>query len=144
MRAACFALMLLCGWAGVASSDGLRVAALVDFYAPIGSDFVDLEWIAPSDNVGVTQYDMRFSTAPITAANFASAPQIANEPTPPLPPGQLQWMRVFGLTANTTYYFALKAGDLAGNWSNMSNVVSARTLPPPDTSPPTTPTLAPR
>jgi len=31
---------------------------------------------------------------------------------------------VNGLTAGTTYYFAIKARDEAGNWSKLSNVIS--------------------
>jgi MYXO-CTERM domain-containing protein len=46
---------------------------------------------------------------------------------------------VTGLTADTTYYFAIKTTDKAGNVSLISNGTSATTLPPPP--PPAPPTI---
>jgi hypothetical protein len=45
---------------------------------------------------------------------------------------------VRGLTPSTPYYFAMKAVDDAGNWSQLSNVVSETTEQPQDLIPPGT------
>jgi len=95
-----------------------------------GRESISLHWTAPGGdgNVGkADRYDVRISTSPITPANFASAAQLPGAPTP-LPAGTLQSMLVSGLKQDTLYYFALKAVDESGNWSEMSNVASARTL----------------
>ncbi|MGQ9523564.1 MAG: fibronectin type III domain-containing protein [Armatimonadota bacterium] len=94
-----------------------------------GRNSIALSWTAPGGdgNVGrAERYDIRISTSPITPGNFASASQLSGAPTP-LPAGSLQSMLVSGLQPDTLYYFALKAVDESGNWSDMSNVASART-----------------
>ena len=83
-----------------------------------------LVWTAPGDDGSTgtaTQYDIRYSTSTITAANFASAIQVANEPLPKLA-GTPETLMVAGLSTNTRYYFALKTADERGNWSAISNV----------------------
>jgi hypothetical protein len=91
---------------------------------------VQLSWTAPGDD-GMTgtasQYDLRYSTAVITAGNFASATRWVGTPTPAAP-GTTQSTTVTGLVGNTTYWFAIKAGDEVPNWSAMSNVVSILTV----------------
>lgn len=90
---------------------------------------IQLTWTAPGDD-GATgtasQYDVRYSTAPITAANFASASQASGEPSPKVA-GSAETFTVSGLSAATTYYFALKTADEVPNWSGLSNVVSGAT-----------------
>jgi chitodextrinase len=103
-------------------------------YAQTTPTSVQLTWTAPGDDgpVGTaTQYDLRYSTAAITAANFAAATQWASMPTPAIS-GTSQTVTVTGLASSTTYYFALKAQDDAGNWAAVSNVVSRTTLAAPD------------
>ncbi|MGC8833654.1 MAG: fibronectin type III domain-containing protein, partial [Armatimonadota bacterium] len=98
-----------------------------------GQDRILLNWTAPGGdgNVGqAARYDIRISTAPITAANFGAAQQVTNAPLP-APAGAPESLLVTGLQPDTLYYFALKAVDEAGNWSQMSNVASARTAGPP-------------
>ncbi len=88
-----------------------------------------LTWTAPGDdgNTGTaTTYDIRYSTSTITAGNFSSATQVTGAPAP-LVAGSNQSMTVGGLTANTTYYFAMKTADEVPNWSTISNVPSATT-----------------
>lgn len=90
---------------------------------------VTLHWTAPGDDGGVgtaAQYDIRFSTAVITEANWAQATQIAGEPTPRLA-GTAESYTIIGLSSSTTYYFAIKAADEAANWSALSNVVTVTT-----------------
>lgn len=99
---------------------------------------VNLQWTAPGDD-GMTGtaclYDLRWSLVPITGdADFDGATQVPNTPLPS-PPGELDQMFVGGLTPGTTYYFAIKTVDDAGNWSGLSNVPFV-TLIVPDTTPP--------
>jgi len=95
-------------------------------------------WTSPGDDNAVgtaTSYDLRFSTSAITAANFGSAAPIAGEPVPAVA-GSAQNMTVSGLTAGTTYFFAMKTSDEVPNPSTISNVPTGATLPLPDTTPP--------
>ncbi len=69
---------------------------------------------------------MRYSTSPITAANFASATAVTGEPAPAVA-GTAQSFTVRGLTRQVTYYFAAKATDDAGNVSAISNVPTVTT-----------------
>jgi len=90
---------------------------------------ITLTWTAPGDdgNSGTAaQYDIRYSTAIITANNFASATQVDSEPVPQLA-GTPESFEVLGLDPATSYYFAIKTADENGNWSPISNVVSAAT-----------------
>ena len=79
-------------------------------------------------------YDIRYSTSPITSANWGSATQVTGEPSPGSP-GTSQSYTVEGLSRQVTYYFAARASDEAGNVSALSNVPSATT---PDTMAPST------
>ena len=86
-----------------------------------------LTWTAPADlpyGIGVVAYDLRWSNAPITDLNFASATPVANEPVPGSP-GAYQKYTLGSLSSGATYYVAVRAQDAAGNWSTVSNVVQA-------------------
>jgi len=90
---------------------------------------IRLNWTAVGDdgNVGTaSSYDIRYSTAVITSANFSSANQASNPPTPKIN-GSSETFTISGLSGDTTYYFAIKAIDESGNSSLLSNVVSAKT-----------------
>ncbi len=94
-----------------------------------------LNWTAVGDDSltgTATQYDLRYSTSTITAANFASATRVAGVPAPKAS-GTAESFRVTGLSPNTTYWFAIKAGDESNNWALISNVVSKATTAAPDT-----------
>jgi chitodextrinase len=95
---------------------------------------VPLTWTASGDDSltgTATQYDLRYSTTLITAANFASATQVTGLPTPGAP-GAAQSHTVTGLQPATTYWFAIKTADDVGNWSILSNVISKATSAAPD------------
>jgi subtilisin family serine protease len=101
--------------------------------APNGTR-VTLRWTATGDDGSTgtaSRYEVRYSTAPITEANFESALHATGAPRPAAA-GSQEEMRVTGLNFLTTYYFALKAFDEFGNASPLSNVPSATTLGPPD------------
>ena len=96
-----------------------------------------LSWTAPGNdgmNGLASAYDLRFSTSPITTSNFASAAVLIPQPTPNLG-GSTQSYVATGLTAGTTYYFAIRTRDGMNNWSGLSNVPSATMLTS-DTMPP--------
>ncbi|MCB2231484.1 fibronectin type III domain-containing protein [bacterium] len=92
---------------------------------------ITLTWTAPGDD-GATGtaavYDIRYSTSLINDANWSSAAQVTGEPSPSSA-GTAESFEVTGLESSTTYYFAIKAGDEADNWSPLSNVVSRTTAP---------------
>jgi chitodextrinase len=102
-----------------------------------GPSSVSLLWTAPGDDglAGtVAQYDLRYSTAPITAANFAQATS-ALGPAQPVAGGQTESAVVENLTPGQLYHFALRAADEVPNWSALSNVVQG-TPGEVDTTPP--------
>ncbi|MCX6829825.1 MAG: fibronectin type III domain-containing protein [candidate division Zixibacteria bacterium] len=95
----------------------------------VTSASVVLNWTAPGDdgNVGTaSQYDIRYSTATITEANWNAASQVTGEPAPRVA-GSAETFTVTGLQPNTTYYFAIKTADEVPNWSAISNVVNGAT-----------------
>ncbi len=117
----------------VGSSDTTAPASVTLSTGTITNNSVLLNWVSPGDdgNTGTAQiYDIRYSTAAITAGNWASATQVGGEPTP-LVAGTAQTYTVTGLAPNTLYYFAIKTGDETPNWSAVSNSPSATTYDPP-------------
>ncbi len=99
---------------------------------------IQLSWTAPGDDGTqgtASQYDLRYSTSTITAANFANAARFNGTPTPSAS-GTTQTATVTGLNPSTTYFFAIKSADDMDNWSAMSNVVTKATPAAPDLSPP--------
>lgn len=96
----------------------------------------DISWSAPGDDGGsgtATTYDIRYSTATITEANWASATQATGEPAPSVAPTP-EGFTITGLAPSTTYYAGIKTADEAGNWSALSNVVSDATTAPAGTN----------
>lgn len=94
------------------------------------SSSVTLTWSAPGDDGAVgtaTEYDVRYSTASITVANWDAAIQAGGEPEPQAA-GTPQSLEVAGLAPNATYYFALATRDEVANWSAISNVATLSTL----------------
>ena len=92
------------------------------------SNSVTLTWTAPGDDSDVgtaSQYDIRYSTSPITDANWDSATH-TGEPSPQ-PAGSTETFTVTGLSQATTYYFALKTADEVPNWSGISDVAVVTT-----------------
>jgi hypothetical protein len=118
----------------------LVLAPIVAHAQGAGPDTVTLVWTAPGDDARVgtaTDYELRMSTSPIDATNWAGATVIAGTPTP-LVAGTRQRMVVRGLTVGTTYWFAIKTVDDAGNWSDISNILRWAWVY--DTAPPSAPT----
>lgn len=94
-----------------------------------------LGWTATGDDSltgTAATYDIRYSTTPITLANWNAASQATGEPAPTAA-GTGQTFVVRNLSRQVTYYFAIRVSDDAGNPSALSNVPNATTL---DTLPP--------
>ena len=87
--------------------------------SPVSASQINITWSASTDNVGVAGYKV-----------FRNSIQIAATATTSYSDG--------GLTANTTYSYAVAAFDPSGNLSGLSATVTAKTLAP-DTQPPTIP-----
>lgn len=108
-----------------ARQDYVPPVAIADLQVGFYTAWSTATWTSPADAdpVGpVTEYDMRYSTSPITEANFTTLGQI---PTPgPIGPGGEQCADIT-LSACQSWYFAIKSKDAAGNWSALSNVVQA-------------------
>jgi hypothetical protein len=115
------------------SSDPTAPAAVSDLAAVSGSTTataIGISWTAPGDDGSTgtaTSYDLRYSTSNISEANWSAATQATGEPTP-LVAGTSQTMLMTGLTADTTYYFAIKTSDELPNTSDISNIISTTTL----------------
>jgi hypothetical protein len=77
---------------------------------------VHLDWTAPTDVGGLSGYDVRVSTAPIDAGNFAQATPVPYGGTPAAP-GMADGLDVAGLLIETKYYCGVVAIDKAGNRS---------------------------
>jgi hypothetical protein len=111
--------------------DDVAPAAVTDLAASgFTPSSVELGWTAVGDdgNSGrAAAYDVRYSTADITEARWASARQVVGEPAPQ-PAGFRETLTVSGLPAGTTLYFAVKVLDEEGNPSGLSNVASGATL----------------
>jgi len=135
---------------GVAGPSSITVtdtngpATTTDFLAASpGLNSIVLTWTSPGDdggnyvNIGTPDfYDIRYSTANITDANWSSATSVTGEPSPQVA-GSSETMTVTGLSSKTTYYFALKSSDDTPNESGLSNVTSVATtavVPPPTPS----------
>ncbi len=110
------------------------MAAQPSFAQNAAYNSVVLTWTTPGDDgmVGTaSQFDLRYSTSPITGANFAGAARWTSTPVPAVP-GTKQTVTVSGLQPATTYYFAIKTGDDVPNWSAISNIMQATTTLAPD------------
>lgn len=135
------------GWSWTALAWGaLALLLLPGWFAPAvaraqgaGADTLALTWTAPGDDGSIgtaTGYELRMSPLPIDEATWTAGTIVPGAPVP-LPAGSPQRMVVRGLVPGTTYFFAIRSVDEAGNWSAISNVVRWDGL---DTAPPSAPT----
>ncbi|GEM_PF-4669660 len=109
--------------------DKIAPAAVSIVLSDATSSSVKVSWTAPGDdgsNGTAASYDLRYSTSAITSSNFDSATAVTGEPTPSVA-GTTESMSVTGLSASTTYYFALKTSDEVPNTSAISNVPNLAT-----------------
>ncbi|KFE70328.1 beta strand repeat-containing protein [Hyalangium minutum] len=102
--------------------DNLAPAAAVLTATQASSSSIQVSWTAVGDDgtLGTAaSHDLRYATAPITNdAQFTAATPVSL--AAPQPPGSAESATVTGLNLTSTYYFALKVFDGAGN-SSLSN-----------------------
>jgi formylglycine-generating enzyme required for sulfatase activity len=110
--------------------DTAAPAAVADLAAGSESQTaITLTWTAPGDDGGAgtaSVYDIRYSTSPIHAGNWASATAATGEPAPHAP-GTTEAFTVTGLQPGTLYSFAIETADEVPNWSPLSNVAEGTT-----------------
>lgn len=131
------------GNSAIGQNRTFRTASVPDTTAPAaisnlttssaGQSSLTLTWSAPSDSSGMASYDLRYSTSPITGANFTSTTAFTALPTPRSAGFVEQYIAV-ELTPGTTYYFAIKSTDSIGNTSAISNIANATTVSAPSTT----------
>jgi subtilisin family serine protease len=113
-------------------NDTVRPGAPTHIYVThLANTALRLQWRASGDDgtTGVaSQYELRFSTTPITLANFHLATPYLHVPAP-APSGTTQSLIVRGLQPGVGYYFALRALDNVGNASPASYSGRFVTLP---------------
>jgi chitodextrinase len=97
-------------------------APAITAIAALSTSQVNLAWSASTDDGAVVSYGV-----------FRDGVQIGSTPG--------TGFANTGLTAGTTYAYAVRAVDAAGNVSALSPPVTVKTLPPPDTTPPTIPAI---
>jgi hypothetical protein len=106
---------------------------------------VTLAWTAPAEDGAsggrVASYNIRYSTSPITSANWGSATSPLSPAPIPTVPGVTEQMTIVRhpgedfFPDTTTYHFALKARDEVPNqWSLLSNTVFQGESPCSDTN----------
>lgn len=96
-----------------------------------GERSLRFQWLASGDDgaVGAAHhYDLRYSTAPITAGNFASATPAPGLPVPHAA-GECDSYLLTGLAADTDYYVGLQALDNVGNGSALVTAGPFHTSP---------------
>ena len=113
-----------------ADNESIAPSAVGNLAVSVSSPWsTTLRWTASGDD-GATgragYYDVRYSTAPITAATWAAANPALSEPAP-RQAGSAETLVVSGLEPRTAYYFAMKVTDNAGNESALSNMAQGVT-----------------
>jgi hypothetical protein len=110
--------------------DDIPPAAVTDLIAAnVGATFITLIWTASGDDGHdgtASRYDLRYSTSDGSGGWWDSGTRVSVPLSPKLF-GQVESFTVTDLDPETHYYFALKVGDEAGNWSDLSNVVAPTT-----------------
>jgi hypothetical protein len=130
---------------GTPPPDTTPPGAITDLAGIASNTDVTLSWSAPGDDGAIsgtaTAYDLRYSTSDPTLdpspgrdAWWSGAVQVSGEPVP-LAAGSNQSLVVAGLNPVTTYYFAIKTSDEAGNVSAISNLAAVTTLDNPPAAP---------
>ena len=118
----------LLGWSGAADAQSADTAPPsapgTPSYTVVSSSRIDLGWPQSTDNVGVAGYRIfrNGSTTPLATVEFARYADIS-------------------VAGSTTYTYTVRAFDAAGNVSNASAVITARTPSGPSGSDTTSPTV---
>ncbi len=117
---------------GEALIDTIPPGRTNDFRAiAVSQTAVTLRWRSSGDDgySGNPVYnDLRYATDSITDENWETAISVEYV-LPPLTAGSVMTMDVKDLMPGTVYYFALKTADEVPNWSRLSSIARAQTLP---------------
>jgi spore germination protein YaaH len=106
----------------------------------IGSETIRIAFNSVGDeyDVGLADYfEIRYAPFEISERNINEAAIYSSAPSPAAPGERQEW-ELRGLEGGKRYYIAVRAYDEAGNVSNVSNVVEARTI---DLNPPAMPAV---
>jgi hypothetical protein len=126
------ALALAVGCENECETDTTPPAGIVDLAASGGTPCsMTLSWTATGDDgvVGrAASYDLRYSTSPISEADWTQAARCEGEPEPDSS-GASEQFTALGLAAGTQYFFRVVTVDESQNISDLSNTASAVTLP---------------
>ena len=127
-------------WTTVSAEDGTRPAPLAIVLGATTTNSVTLAWNAVGDDslAGTADhYEVRWSTSPITAANWTAATNVTSGVPVPAAPGTTQGCTATGLDRSVDLWFAVRVADEVNNWSQLSNVIAVPLLL--DAAPPATP-----
>jgi Tol biopolymer transport system component len=114
----------------IVQPDSISPAAATDVAVGLGRTSAAVTWTDVGDDSltgEACQVRIAYSVSPITESNFFNCGTFPTQ-TPAEPGTERCANLTSGLSAGTTYYFALKTQDDAGNWSAISNVASGTTL----------------
>ena len=116
----------------IAVPDSIRPDSLTLYEALVTSNKAWIDFSTSGDDSlsgTACRYDLRKNTVPITEANWGASSGTGSTLPPPAHPDTTQLVEVWGLSPNTTYYFAMKVRDEAGDhWSKLSNVLTVHTM----------------
>lgn len=116
----------------IADPDSVPPPAITDLaVAGIASNWVTLAWTSPGDDRLLDGYEVRLASQAIDDEAAWNAATPAPGTPPPAAAGTACSMRVQGLDASGTYWFAARARDEYGNTGPLSNSPAATMLPPP-------------
>jgi len=103
--------------------DSMAPASIADLLATPGSGYMRLTWCKPSDNVGIDHYEIyrKTQSAILTDGDIIPANKIADF----VNTGVCLSYDDYGVSAGTTYSYAVIAVDAAGNRSTISRGESA-------------------
>ena len=90
-----------------------------------------IRWSSAQDTSGIAGYDLRYGTTTITDLNFNSAMKVRDDLIVGAATTTQEYYISTGLIPQTTYYFAVRSVDTAGNISMTSNIPSITTLDAP-------------
>ncbi len=114
--------------------DAVPPGDITDLAATTGATngSVNLTWTAPSDNIGVTAYQVKYSKTAINdETDWANATAVTSGIPMPGSAGTVESMTVNGLPLGVTYYFAVRAQDATPNLSASWNTDDAAVKSPP-------------
>ncbi len=107
-------------------------APITDLRTTVISDqSIKILWSATGDDAKIGSakaYEIRYSTMPIKNMKDFNKATISTQKIVPAYSGTMQSKLVRGLATETEYYFAIQAIDEEGNYSGLSNIISATTL----------------